>query len=471
MSFPDSFTPHPYFDEEQYRRTLVSGIAAVKSGELDQARKLLKKAAEMKSTDPQPWLWLSATTADLAERREYLEYALAADPNNGAARRGLIYLSEQLDKTRLLDVGEDAQPQSQTQPLPAQVSSVFICERCGGRMAYDVSRQALVCEYCGNLQNPDIASVADQDEQVFDFVLPTTRGHLWAEAQHQLTCQQCGAVTVLAAAERATICPHCGSPQLLESTETKELITPNVIAPPKLSLTEASTLVQAWLGKGWFIPDDLKKLAKPSALRPVYYPFWTFDGILQMDWSCIVNRGTAKNPIWMQEQGVEFEIFDDELVAGVTKLDPQDAHALEPLDMKSVVAYDATFLAGWNVLAYDKSLAQASLDAREKVAKRLRNVLSNRVLLGQEKRNLQSGATNWSGLTFKLALFPFYVGSYRYRGVDYQLYVNGQNGKVSGMKPVDRLKRGLFWLTVILGGFVVLLIIFLIALNFGWIRF
>jgi Tfp pilus assembly protein PilF len=70
------YTPRDDFDELQYRRIVNAGIAAVKAGDLQQARQLLHKATEMKLTDPDPWLWLSATTDDPAEQRDYLEYAL-----------------------------------------------------------------------------------------------------------------------------------------------------------------------------------------------------------------------------------------------------------------------------------------------------------------------------------------------------------------------------------------------------------
>lgn len=471
MSSFSDFTPRKFFDEEQYRHTLLSGIAAVKSDDRQQARLLLKKAAEMKSTDPQPWLWLSATTDDPAERREYLEYALAADPNNSAARRGLALLSEKLDKSRLLAEGEGLEARRPQEPLEAKAETVFTCERCGGRLTFQVEHQVLVCEYCGYQQNPDETPAADREEQTLDFVLPTSRGHVWAEAQHRLACAQCGAVTILAAAERELVCPHCGSTQLVESAETAELLQPNVIAPPRITSQDATRLVRQWLGRGLFIPDDLKKLAKPSALRPVYYPFWTFDGILQMSWVCEVNRGTSKNPVWETERGDEFEIFDDELVPGLKSLDAGEMAQVAPFDLKSVVAYDPAYLADWNVLAYDHPLAQASLDAREKVARRLRRELPSRVQLSGENRNLQSGEINWSGLTYKLVLLPFYTGSYHYRGQDYHLYVNAQNGKVGGAKPVDRVKQAAFWLLVGLSALVLLTAIVGLGLSFGWIRF
>lgn len=349
MSLPNKFAPRRAFDEDFYRRTLNDGIAAVKGRDFSEARLLLLKATEMKPTDPQPWLWLSATTQDPQEQKEYLEYALASDCNNSTARRGLAILSGKLDRNRLLAEGEEVKARRPQEILEAQAEIVFRCENCGGRMRYEVSDQWLICEHCGTKRQLTLACVADEAEQVLDFVLPATRGHTWAEAQHSLACPQCGAIILMNIAERATTCPHCASAQLIESLESEELLPPNAIAPPKISLQEASELVREWLGKGLFIPDDLRKLARLSALRAVYYPFWTFDGILKMNWVCEVNQGTSCNPVWVVERGEEFDIFDDQWVPGLSVLSKEEIQPLASLDFKSVVAYDAAFFADWIV--------------------------------------------------------------------------------------------------------------------------
>jgi len=82
------------FDQQRFESGLNAGIAAVKGGEMKQARKLLTKAVEMIPTDPRPWIWLSGTTQYPHEQRDYLENALAADPNNAHARRGLVLIAQ-----------------------------------------------------------------------------------------------------------------------------------------------------------------------------------------------------------------------------------------------------------------------------------------------------------------------------------------------------------------------------------------
>ena len=80
--------------------------------------------------------------------------------------------------------------------------------------------------------------------------------------------------------QAAAACPYCGSGQMIESEETEGLVDPQAIAIMQVDEREAASKIIEWLGKGWTVPDDLKKSAQKSLLRPAYYPFWTFDGTL-----------------------------------------------------------------------------------------------------------------------------------------------------------------------------------------------
>ncbi len=451
------------FDEQQYESLVQAGIAAVKGGDKEQGFSLLSKASQMKPGDARPWLWLSATTNDLQEQRNYLEYALAADPNNGAARQGLVLLSEQLDKSRLLKEGEGIEARRPEEPEAATSVQVFSCPKCGGHMSYNLEQQ-LVCEYCGYAEAVEENHTADEAEQVLDFVLPTSRGHRWSEAQQHLVCSRCGAMSLLATGVTATECPYCGSHQLVTSEEISELIDPNVIAPAKLSEKDAADKIREWLGRGWFAPDDLRKLAQSSALRPAYYPFWTFDGTLHLKWLCEVNEGSGDSPNWVPRNGVELEMFDDVLVPGIKSLLKENLSQLEPFHLKELVEFDPSYLAGWTALAYDHPLADASLIARQKVVRKLRSQLYSRVQPGDQKRNLKSSGVDWSGMTFKYILLPLWMGSYQYQGNNYRIMINGHTGKVSGKKPVDMVKVGfaiissiifLLLATVLIAGFFV----------------
>jgi hypothetical protein len=131
--------------------------------------------------------------------------------------------------------------------------------------------------------------------------------------------------------------------------------------------------------------------------------------------------------------------------------------AVGPFNLKEALAFQPEYLAGWPAIIYDRSLADASLLAREQVVKNVRSTLSANVAVGQEKRNLRTGSGSWSGMTFKHILLPVWTSTYRYAGQEFRLLVNGQSGKVSGSKPKDRVK-------VMMGAMIALLAIALLAL-------
>lgn len=458
------------YDEEQFERLVNAGIAAVKGGNQEQARGLLFKAAGMKPTDPRPWLWLSAATQEPNEQIDFLEHAVAADPGNAAARRGLALLTGKLDRANLVAEGEEVAPRRPQAPEPAQAAGIYLCPQCGGHMAFDTTRQDLICEFCGYRQEVSQQAAAERAEQPLDFTLFTTRGHRWAEAEHSLSCERCGAGWLLPVGQTGGECPYCGSRQVIESFETGELVAPQVILPARLDAQQAAKRVQDWFGRGWFIPDDLRRLAQASALRSGYYPFWTFDGTLELHWSAEVNEGTSRYPHWRAISGVEAIMFDDELVPGFKGLDSNALEGALPFRLKEVVEYRPEFSAGWTALTYDRSLSDASLLARQRIVQRLRRLLPGRVLVGKERRSLQSGATSWIAISYKLALLPLWAGSYTYRGQLFRLLVNGQTGQVGGDRPTDWVKVAAFAVSVLLTLGVLALIFWLAAAGLGWVK-
>jgi hypothetical protein len=236
----------------------------------------------------------------------------------------------------------------------------------------------------------------------------------------------------------------------------------------QISETEAVRRIQTWFGRGWFTPDDLSKAVKKHILHPAYYPFWTFDGTVELHWSCEINEGGDKAPNWVMRSGSEFQLFNDVIVPGLQRLKFNDIEKLGPYNLMDIVAFKPEYLAGWPAMTYDRPLAKASLLAREKVVHALRRQLHSLVAPGRQKRGLQTGGVNWIDMTFKYVFLPLWIGTYHYQGKPYQVFVNGQTGKVSGEKPRDMIKTILIFTSMILSLLVILVFLALAGLQMGW---
>jgi DNA-directed RNA polymerase subunit RPC12/RpoP len=425
--------------DRNYEILLREGINAARNGSRNLAWSLLTQVAKMNLTDATPWLWLTETTDDPAEKIEYLENALAADPRNLDARRGLAKLKGKQVAVNIFSPDSLEKEVKADGPSIAKPKEIFLCPKCGGHLEFNLQVNALVCQYCGYIREPEERSAAD-DEQVMALMLPTEMGHRWAVSQLQMICGQCGAHSLWPKGQAAAECPYCGSGQLIESNETKGLVDPQAIAIMQIDEREATQKISEWLGKGWTKPDDLKESAQKSLLRPAYYPFWTFDGTLDIHWSCDINEGSSDRPRWVGQSGVEFEMFDDVLIPGLTSLKFKDLNKLGQFYLKDVVEFNPDYLAGWPALTYDRPLSKATLLAREQIVRKVRRELHQRVLPGRQKRDLNPGGVNWSDMTYKHVLLPVWIGKYRYKGNEYSIMVNGQTGNVTGEKPKDSLK-------------------------------
>lgn len=481
--------------EGHYERFRDEGIAAARRGNHDEARFKLRRAAEWNPADPQIWVWLSATTDDPAEQRNYLEYALAADPTNAIARRGLEMLARRaagggqpapppraapapLPPLRCLHCGQlipyvagvdhvtclhchspweiidgVIQPLRVTSdaPIPA-ASSTFLCTACGGLMKYDPRTAGLRCEQCGAVQQIEARNVGSDDEEaVLTHALRTARAHRWAEAHHAITCQQCGASSLLPPARGTECCPFCGSDHLIQSQETAGLIEPQAIIPMRVEQAAAQQALGTWLREGWFSPGDLHRQARTIELRPAYYPFWTFDATYVANWTAKVGERSRSGQFPF--------FFDDLLVPGTSRIPFSLSRRAEPFRVKEAVEFRPEFVAGWPMLLYDQSLADASIEARSVIVEEARATVEDKILVAEDKSDVQITSGEFSGQTYRHIYLPLWVGRYRYKAREYQVLINGETGTVGGEKP--RSPRRLWVTGLVVALFVVAVLAFL----------
>ena len=102
MNADDETTDREGDHRRQAAEDLVRhGRDALRAGDRPRARQLLAQAAEYDRDNSEAWLWLSATTDDPDEQEQFLEWAVAANPGNAAARRGLALLTGKLRQADL----------------------------------------------------------------------------------------------------------------------------------------------------------------------------------------------------------------------------------------------------------------------------------------------------------------------------------------------------------------------------------
>lgn len=415
------------------------GRTCVKTGDKAQGRELLLKAVEYDRDLADAWVWLTATTGDRAEQQKYLEWAVAAEPSHAQARRGLALLTGQLKAADILPEGAAVPARAPDAPEPAAVRRTFTCPQCGGALRFDPELVDLQCAACGLVEAVEEVPLAD-GARPLDFTLPTAKGHRWAEGERRFTCGQCGAATLLPAGEKSAACPFCGNAALVAAAEEADLLRPAGLIPMALTADRAAAAVRAWLGRGFFAPDDLAHLGQGGQLRPAYTPFWVFEMDATMHWSAEVAEGYGRTKQWLHRTG-DYSLFFRHWLQPASRALPADLlRRLPAFDLKALLVFKPEYLADWPAALYDISLADASLDARAGMLRDAQRDLRAKVLPGREVRNFEVSTGRFSGELYKLVLLPLWIGAYQYRGRRFRVLVNGQTGAAAGDKPLDNVK-------------------------------
>ena len=120
--------------DRNYEAIVRQGITAAKNGNRRLAFSLLNQAVQLNSLDARSWLWLTETTDDLKEKIEYLENAVAADPNNAATRQALAILKGKAAPAEARNPGSGVVVQPSAEPIAAQTKETFLCPKCGGHV-------------------------------------------------------------------------------------------------------------------------------------------------------------------------------------------------------------------------------------------------------------------------------------------------------------------------------------------------
>lgn len=353
------------FDRERYESLRAYAISLARRDEAAQSLPKLRRIVEVNPQDADVWYWIAQITTDPEEKHRALSAALTADPSHAAARQQLIQLSGKVDARYLVTADNQSAPAQQQTVTESQS---FQCPACGGETRFDPHRHDLICTFCNNITHTEEVLLGEAGEQIADFVMPTTFAHSWAQAQHRLVCQHCGAASLFPPKHRAEACPYCGAHQLIESPETERLIDPHGIVLMRINEAQAESIFREWLGKGWFIPDDLKKLAQTHPLHPAYYPFWAFDGTLHHDWSIRSENGIISS-------NIHLKMFDDVLTPGLRAIPMPLFERINNFNLKQAMRFASQYLAGWAALSYDIPMSQASLTARANIVQDARRML------------------------------------------------------------------------------------------------
>ena len=327
---------------------------------------------------------------------------------------------------------------------PLQDGEGEACPSCGAGMVFDAETGGLYCEHCGARQQ--IFAHAGE-EQAFGKLLEQDNG--WAGESHVFVCRNCGAREVLEKNETVSTCPFCGT-EIIPSPGDLPGVRPNAVVPFRISREAAAENVKKWLQKRFFAPAEYRKSGKADALKGVYVPSFSFDARTETYYTATLGKyyyvDKIENGQNVRERKIRYfhvngrygARYDDIRIGAEREEFGKSLRDIGLQDASGDVEYKPEFLRGYAVSQSAKTGIQCWEEAKEVIGER-------------EKKEILSGYTydvvsslkthtNYYDITYKYVLLPVYVAQCSRKGKQYNIYVNGIDGKVAGKAPVSGVR-------------------------------
>jgi predicted RNA-binding Zn-ribbon protein involved in translation (DUF1610 family) len=252
---------------------------------------------------------------------------------------------------------------------------------------------------------------------------------------HKFACSGCGASMSYDASAGSLRCPFCGSADLVQNPDAKE-IAPRRVVPFELKQDQAIATMRTWLGRGFWRPGDLSQQAAVVAMTAVYVPYWIFRADTHTFWTADTSQTPAgARADWYPLSGQHRGRYEGLLIGASGALTAGETHSLCPFDLAQGVEPDQVDLD--NVVVeqfglarkYARPLARQGLEELERQACQV-NYVPGRA------RNVKVNV-RIEGLASEPVLLPVWIMAYRYADQVFRFLVNGQTGRATGRAPIS----------------------------------
>lgn len=337
------------------------------------------------------------------------------------------------------------------------IENVKKCTGCGSKIFFDINKRCLVCEHCSSTFPVEISTFNQKEK----FTPENLQSEELKQENLSLICSACGATIETQSYDISHTCPFCGSSKI--TTDMSTLYDPQGIVLFSVDKNEVQKHFKKWVKKRFFAPSDFKKLVVYDKTHQVYTPSWLFDtnvkssynGVVQYDRTETyrVNGKTRTRTVTENKKvsGIRDDNFADLMIPSFRNLSYQ-VNELMPFDLTNMVNYNKDIVLGVEATQYTvdlKTCWQTATMSMQNTIKR--NIVRYYHADRCSYMNISSTYTNCN---YSYVLFPIWEGNYYYKNKNYDFYINGTTGKVTGKSPVSKLK-------------VFFLVIFIIALLVG----
>jgi DNA-directed RNA polymerase subunit RPC12/RpoP len=291
-------------------------------------------------------------------------------------------------------------------------------------MVYTPDGTSLTCEYCESKRNNRKDSRgAKLSEQDFLLSMATARGHTQLTESISIECEACGIQFILAPETLSFTCPHCSSTYVVNDNNVKQTITPGGIVLAKVSKEAAKAIIRRWAEE-----NKISEITKEVSIYGFYLPVWWYSFAGQVNYKYYMedkNRNRSQKQAFQDSRPV---LRENVMVPAEERYEKQLNWQIENTNPDTIDSYLPEYLSDWAAETYQKSIADASLEARQVAFNQEK--LQIKAMLPMNAEDVSFDSHQMMVDSYKLILLPCWIGIISTINGDIPLYLNADDGSI-----------------------------------------
>ncbi len=264
----------------------------------------------------------------------------------------------------------------------------------------------------------------------------------------------------------STYCCYCHNPVVLSGSLDGKY-RPDGLIPFEIDKKKAKEIFKNWIQKKKYVPDDFYSPRQMEYLEGIYYPYWMY--------SCQVSGEMQVEALRKRVTVAGIEVYRDEPLSSGEKaelpikdvarnalkqVDRSLAETVLPFDMKKLRPFQAGYFLGFRAERRDQGEKEEFAQESEQQIKQYTRIpckIASPATIMWISGTIRETIT---GEKWNYAMLPVWMMTYPdpKSGQMYYFAMNGENGKVCGVLPVDSKKLARLFLTIFIPVFVLLLL-------------
>jgi hypothetical protein len=208
----------------------------------------------------------------------------------------------------------------------------------------------------------------------------------------------------------------------------KYAITPGGIVPARVSRDAAADIVNQWI-----FERDLKEKVKDVLMKGIYLPVWWFSFGGQINFKYYIDHNGDRNKT-QRELIQDFRpvLRQDVMVPAVSRFQQELSWQIAKTRCENITAYATDYLSDWAAETYQKSVADASLEARQIAFTMEKRSIP--LFLPRNAADISYDSHELMIDSYKLVLLPAWLCELVIENGNIQHYLDADNGELMPQK-------------------------------------